>query len=108
MKVIMVPVADRPECRIALEAAFALAAGLSSNVVGYHLRPHREERLSNHSAHLAMTVAGAGLPEPTESAVKLDMRIWVHLFKPHLNYRENIMQISLNPQAPKFVCVPII
>jgi nucleotide-binding universal stress UspA family protein len=81
MKVIMVPVADRPECRIALEAAFSLAAGLSSNVVGYHLRPHREERLSNHSAHLAMTMAGAGLPESTAAAIKLDSANARRLFR---------------------------
>lgn len=41
MKVILVPVADRPECKIALHQAFKLADRLSSNIVGCHLREHR-------------------------------------------------------------------
>jgi nucleotide-binding universal stress UspA family protein len=44
MKVINVPVADRPECRVALDFSFRLAADLSANIVGCHLRPHRSER----------------------------------------------------------------
>ena len=43
MKVIMVPVADRPECRIALDQAFGLATELNANIIGCHLRPHRTE-----------------------------------------------------------------
>jgi len=43
MRVILVPVADRPECRIALDHAFHLADDLTANVVGCHLRPHRSE-----------------------------------------------------------------
>ena len=43
MKTIMVPVADRPECAVALVTAFNLAANFSANVIGYHLRPHRKE-----------------------------------------------------------------
>ena len=44
MRVILVPVADRPECVFALEAAFRLAAKLQANVVGCHVRPHRADR----------------------------------------------------------------
>ncbi len=43
MKVIVVPVADRPECKVALDATFGLAQRLSANIVGCHLRPHRVE-----------------------------------------------------------------
>jgi len=43
MKAIVVPVADRPECAKALTTAFDLAARYSGNVIGYHLRPHRNE-----------------------------------------------------------------
>src|SRR5690554_1750322 len=43
MRVLLVPVADRPESGIALETAFALAESLGANVVGCHVRPHREE-----------------------------------------------------------------
>lgn len=43
MRVFLIPVADRPESRIALDVAFGLAARLGGNVVGCHVRPHREE-----------------------------------------------------------------
>lgn len=81
MKVIMVPVADRPECRIALETAFGLAAELSSNIVGYHLRPHRGEPHPNRGAHLPVTVAGADLPEPDDVTIKLNSANAARLFR---------------------------
>ena len=43
MRVILVPVADRPECVFALEAAFRLATRHGANVVGCHVRPHRAD-----------------------------------------------------------------
>ena len=43
MRTVLIPVADRPECAVALEVAFELAQRLSSDVLGYHLRPHRLE-----------------------------------------------------------------
>ena len=43
MAVIMVPVANRPECVHALNVAFDLAVHLGSQVVGYHLHPHKNE-----------------------------------------------------------------
>jgi hypothetical protein len=43
MRVILVPVADRPECAIALDTAFGLAQQHGANVVGCHIRPHRDE-----------------------------------------------------------------
>lgn len=43
MKVILVPVADRPECLPALNAAFDIADRLDANVIGCHVRAHREE-----------------------------------------------------------------
>jgi len=43
MRVILVPVADRPECVFALEAAFRLATEHQANVVGCHVRPHRAD-----------------------------------------------------------------
>jgi nucleotide-binding universal stress UspA family protein len=42
MKVIMVPVSNRPESRVAMEVAAGLANRLGANIVGYHLRPHRD------------------------------------------------------------------
>lgn len=72
MKVIMVPVADRPECRVALESAFRLAASLSANIVGYHLRPHREERRGSNGAHLAVLLEGGELPERSPADIRLN------------------------------------
>jgi len=42
MRVLTVPVADRPESKTALQVAFKLAAHIGANVVGAHLRPHRD------------------------------------------------------------------
>jgi len=41
MRVILVPVANRPECARALETSFDLARRLSADLVGCHIRPHR-------------------------------------------------------------------
>jgi nucleotide-binding universal stress UspA family protein len=43
MRVILLPVADRPECAFALEAAFRLAAVHHASVLGCHVRPHRAD-----------------------------------------------------------------
>jgi nucleotide-binding universal stress UspA family protein len=43
MKVILVPVADRPECKLAMDAAFGLGDKFGGSVIGCHLRPHRFE-----------------------------------------------------------------
>jgi nucleotide-binding universal stress UspA family protein len=81
MKVIMVPVADRPECRIALEEAFRLATELSANIVGYHLRPHREEHRSGQGAHLPVVLEEAGLPEGSRSSIRLNSEHAQTLFR---------------------------
>ena len=81
MKVIMVPVADRPECRVALEAAFRLAAGLSANIVGYHLRPHREEPHASNGARISMIMEQNGLPEGSQTAIKLNSANAQKLFR---------------------------
>jgi len=41
MRVILVPVADRPECARALQTAFDLGNRLGASVSGCHIRPHR-------------------------------------------------------------------
>jgi hypothetical protein len=43
MRVILLPVADRPECVFVLEAAFRLAAAHEASVLGCHVRPHRAD-----------------------------------------------------------------
>lgn len=46
MKVILVPIAERPECSIALTVAFKLAEAHEACVVGCHIRPHRESGIT--------------------------------------------------------------
>ena len=46
MRVILVPVADRPECARALNTAFDLGARLGASVSGCHIRPHRHSDVS--------------------------------------------------------------
>lgn len=46
MRVIFVPVADRPECAVALRTAFDLAKRLKAIVSGCHIRPHRDSDVS--------------------------------------------------------------
>ena len=40
MKVVCVPVVDRPECAVALNTAFKLSQTMDAAVMGYHLRDH--------------------------------------------------------------------
>ena len=41
MRVILVPVADRPECTRALQTAFDIGKRIGASVTGCHVRPHR-------------------------------------------------------------------
>lgn len=43
MKVLLVPVANRPEAKGAIKVAFGLAQRHAANVIGCHLRPHRDD-----------------------------------------------------------------
>jgi nucleotide-binding universal stress UspA family protein len=49
MRVIFVPVADRPECVLALNTAFMLAHSVGANVIGCHIRPHKDSPVSLHA-----------------------------------------------------------
>ena len=44
MKVILVPVANREECKVTLNAGFNIATRLNSHVSGLHVRPHRDSK----------------------------------------------------------------
>lgn len=46
MRVITVPVADRPECAIALQTAFGLAKQVGASISGCHIRPHKYSKLT--------------------------------------------------------------
>lgn len=50
MRVILVPVADRPECARALQTAFDLGKRLGACVSGCHMRPHRYSKVTMTSA----------------------------------------------------------
>jgi len=55
MKVILVPVADRPECAAALNTAFTLGQTVGASVIGCHIRPHSYSRVALPSA---LTLSG--------------------------------------------------
>lgn len=46
MRVIFIPVADRPECARALQVAFNLGQQLGANICGCHIRPHDRSEVS--------------------------------------------------------------
>ena len=46
MRVIFIPVADRPECARALQVAFKLGQQLDANICGCHIRPHSRSDVS--------------------------------------------------------------
>lgn len=60
MRVILVPVADRPECKVALKTACGLATSLSANLVGCHVRPHRDEGRGSTGTRVKLVAEGAG------------------------------------------------
>jgi len=46
MRVIFVPVADRPECANALHAAFVLGQAVGASVIGCHIRPNSDSQIA--------------------------------------------------------------
>ena len=46
MRVIFVPVADRPECASALDTAFTLGRVVGAHIIGCHIRPHSDSRVA--------------------------------------------------------------
>lgn len=69
MRIIMVPVADRPECAAALESAFSLADRLHANINACHIRPHRYSSVKL-SAEANFRLPGKELPELSASDKK--------------------------------------
>lgn len=70
MRVIFVPVADRPECGQALAAAFDLGHRLEANVLGCHIRAHSESEVSFPAGAHAL-----GGVEPISNLVWSDKKI---------------------------------
>jgi len=46
VRVIFVPVADRPECAVAINTAFSLGRSIGASVIGCHIRPHGDSPVS--------------------------------------------------------------
>jgi len=97
MKVIMVPVADRPECRIALDHAFSLAARLSANIVGYHLRPHRAEHAVSHGPRVTVMLEETELPPVAAADQQLNRANAEKLFR--LMAQEHGIAIGRKPRS---------
>jgi len=72
MRVILVPVADRPESKISLDTAFELAVNLEGNIVGCHVRPHRNYEMPRRGDLILdrARVAKAGDPEMNSHAAQ--------------------------------------
>ncbi len=89
MKVIMVPVANRPECEVALDQAFRMADDLGANIVGCHLRLHRSDAPSGRRPHWHLHVRrhGDASAEPgkrvAKSASKAAQRLFLGLAEKH-------------------------
>jgi len=81
MKVLLVPVADRPECVFALQTAFRLAESLAASVQGCHVRPHRHELSVGDDGRLDYDLAEAGLAELPQDLANLNSRRAQELFE---------------------------
>lgn len=46
MRVIFVPVANRPECVAALNTAFSIGRSVGASIIGCHIRPHSNSRVA--------------------------------------------------------------
>lgn len=82
MKVIMIPVADRPECKLAMDAAFRLAGELSGSIIGCHLRPHRiEAPTGNRRSFLGFRRSDALASDMSEKQARLRSAAAAKLFR---------------------------
>jgi nucleotide-binding universal stress UspA family protein len=75
MRVILVPVADRPECARALNTAFELGKKLDASVSGCHIRPHKRSDLTLSSEFAAAAWRRKSTPKAPADAQTLYKRI---------------------------------
>jgi nucleotide-binding universal stress UspA family protein len=88
VRLIIVPVANRPECQVALDVAFQLAAELRADVTGYHIRPVDPEQslalgplLPDDAVHASFAVADAKTGAALKAARRMYERVAVkHAF----------------------------
>jgi nucleotide-binding universal stress UspA family protein len=69
VRLIVVPIADRPECRVALDAAFRIAKDVGADVAGYHMRAHRTEPRASGENPLTPGAASRRTPAAAVDAV---------------------------------------
>lgn len=79
MRVITVPVADRPECAIALQTAFRLGKQLGASVCGCHIRPHKYSKLTLGTAF----ANGAWRKRSTSRAPARAKALFAEIAEPH-------------------------
>ena len=75
MRVILVPVADRPECARALNTAFELGKKLNASVSGCHIRPHKGSDLTLSSEFAAAAWRKKSTARAPAAAEKLYTKI---------------------------------
>lgn len=85
MRVIFVPVADRPECATALNTAFKIGHAVGASVIGCHIRPHRYSQVALSSSQ--------GLLGPTNEDVA-----WQTALKPQDDTKSNTAARALFAQ----------
>ena len=90
MRLLMVPFSDRPESENALSVAAGLAQRIDANVMGSHLRPHRDKGSAYQSSGLPLF----GSPK----------REWLeHLSQPGSWRAVLRMKLSENGKAPQSI-----
>ena len=76
MRLILVPVANRPECARALQTAFDIARRLGASVYGCHIRRHRRNTRHSGAKNLYERIAGQNGYEVTRRHRKTPSAIW--------------------------------
>lgn len=76
MRLILVPVANRPECDRALQTAFDIAKRHGASVYGCHIRRHRSDKRQAAAKRLYERVAEQNGFEVTRRARKAPSAIW--------------------------------
>jgi nucleotide-binding universal stress UspA family protein len=81
VRLIITPVANRPECRVALDAAFSFAAAFHADVAGYYIRREHKEQgvalgplLPDDDIHAAFSVADRNARSSARAARALFQR----------------------------------
>lgn len=83
MKVICVPVVNRPECAAALNTAFLISKKLSAAVMGYHLRAHGDSQVTIPETVATLINEESGDMNSSESGHDSAEQLFAQLAKQH-------------------------